>query len=136
MATSYKSLGLFNSGPHRVSVGSQGQVILSEVAVGGFGPGSIPLGLGEPEVRVTGRLAASSEAGLWALRDEIVGQLVHPPTPGEFVDHHGRTFAEMSFIRFIEGDRTDRGREHTLAYTAVFRRFHAPFASVEEPDEG
>ncbi len=127
--SSFKSLPLFNSGPHRFALGPQGQVILSEVAVGGFGPGSIPLGLGELEVTITGRLIASTEAALWILRDAIVAQLLHPPTPGDLVDHHGRTFADMSFIRFTEGDRTDRAREHSLAYTALFRRFHNPLAS-------
>ena len=91
-----------------------------------FGPGSVPLGLLELDVIVTGRLVAASESGLWFFRDAIVAELMHPPTAGTLIDLHGRTWTGMSFITYQEADRTDRGRVVSMAYTAVFRRFQDP----------
>lgn len=122
MASTFKSLSLF-AGPHRFAVARQGQLIISDLALGGFGPNTYPLGLVELEVVVTGRLVASSEAGLWTLRDALTAQLLDPPSPGTLVDAHGRTWEGMSFHSYTEGDRTDRGRVRSIAYEARFRRF-------------
>lgn len=124
MASTFKSLALF-AGPHRFAVARQGQVILSDLALGGFGPNTYPLGLVELEVVVTGRLVASTEAGLWALRDAMVAELVDPPAPGTLIDAHGHEWEDMSFHSYTEGDRTDRGRLRSIAYEARFRRFNA-----------
>lgn len=127
MPSTFKSLALF-AGPHRFAVGRQGQLVVSELVLGGFGPATYPLGLVELEVVVTGRLVAASEAALWALRDAMAAELVDPPTPGTLVDSHGRAWSEMSFHSYTEGDRTDRGRERSIAYEARFRRFSTPAA--------
>lgn len=123
MGSTFKNLPLFDSGPHRFAVGRQGQLVVSELSLGGLGSGSLYLGLVELSVTVTGRLVAASESALWALRDAIAAQLVDPPAPGTLVDHHGRAWTGMSFVRFEPADRTDRGRVWSLAYTAVFLRF-------------
>ena len=122
MPSTFKSLSLF-AGPHRFALGKQGHLVVADFAIGGFGPNSYPLGLVELEVIVTGRLVASGEAALWALRDAMSAQLLDPPTPGTLVDAHGRTWNDMSFHTYIEGDRTDRARAHSIAYEARFRRF-------------
>lgn len=127
MPSSFKSLALF-AGPHRFAIGRQGQLVVSELVLGGFGPATYPLGLVELEVVVTGRLVAASEAALWALRDAMAAELIDPPTPGTLVDSHGRTWSDMSFHSYAEGDRTDRGRERSIAYEARFRRFNTPAA--------
>lgn len=124
MPASFKSLPLFASGPHRFRVERQGHLVLSELSLGGYGPSTYPLGLLELEVVVTGRLVASTEAGLWALRDAMTAQLLDPPAPGVLTDAHGRTWEGMSFHSYAEGDRTDRGRERSIAYEARFRRFN------------
>lgn len=124
MPSTFKSLALF-AGPHRFCVARQGHLVLSDFALGGFGPNSYPLGLVELEVVVRGRLVASSEAALWALRDAMVAQLLDPPTPGELIDQHGRTWSGMSFHSYEEGDRTDRGRVRSISYEARFRRFNS-----------
>ena len=121
--SSFKSHDLFGSGPHRFSIGPQGESIVPNVFIGGTPPGSTPQGLRELDITVKGRLVASSESGLWDLRDAIAGFLEDPPDTADLVDNHGHTWNDMSFITFREGDRTDHGRVVSLAYTAVFRRF-------------
>ncbi|QOJ00590.1 MAG: hypothetical protein HRU70_08835 [Phycisphaeraceae bacterium] len=123
MASSFKGLDMFGSGPHRFAVGRRGQFVVSGPALGVWTPETYPLGLVELEVVVKGRLVSSSEAGLWAQRDAVVAQLLNPPTRGTLIDHHGRAWTQMSFITYEEGDRTDRGRARSVGYTAVFRRF-------------
>jgi len=123
MPSTFKSLALF-AGPHRFALAKQGHLVVADFAIGGFGPNSYPLGLVELEVTVTGRLIASSESALWALRDAMAAQLLDPPTPGALIDSHGRSWTDMSFHAYIEGDRTDRARLHSISYEARFRRFN------------
>lgn len=85
--------------------------------------GSQPIGPLEIAVIVTGRLVADTESNLWALRDAVAAQLTDPPTTGDLVDDNGRTWPDMSFINFTPADRTDRGREISLAYEMTFLRF-------------
>jgi hypothetical protein len=123
MPSTFKSLALF-AGPHRFAVAKQGHLVLSDFALGGFGPNSYPLGLVELDVIVTGRLVASSESALRALRDAMTNELLDPPTPGALIDSHGHMWDDMSFHSYQEGDRTHRGREHSISYEARFRRFN------------
>lgn len=124
MASSFKALNLFGSGPHRFAVKKQGQLVVPELTLGSAIAGSKYLGLLELSVVVTGRLVAATDAALWTLRDAIVAQLLNPPTPGTLIDHHGRTWTDMSFVSFEPEGRTDRGRQVTLAYTATFLDFN------------
>lgn len=122
MASSFKGNDLFGSGPHRFSQRRQGQVMLSYISLGTYQVGTFGLGLTELDVVVKGRLVAASESALWTLRDAVVAELEESPTLGTLVDLHGRSWAGMSFIEFVEGDRTDRGRVWSMAYEAVFRK--------------
>lgn len=123
MASTFKGLDLFGSGPHRFSVAREGQAMQSELFENPPAPGTRYIGLVELRVTITGRLVAASESALWTIRDAITAQLLDPPVPGTLIDHHGRTWTDMSFVRFIPADRTDRGRVRSLAYTARFTRF-------------
>ena len=76
----------------------------------------------EWDVLVTGRLVASSEAGLWSLRDAVQASL-DAKGLGTLVDVHGRSFASMFFSRWTVEDRTDRGRVRSIGYVAQFHRF-------------
>ncbi len=125
MASSFKGVDLFGSGPHRFALGRQGQMMLTRLYFGDISPGTIPIGLRELDVVVAGRLVAASESALWTLRDAVVAQLQESPTPGTLIDLHGRTWADMTFIDWREGDRTDRGRVRSVAYVAVFRKIRA-----------
>lgn len=128
--TSFKSNDLFGSGPHRFRQGRQGQLLIAGQAVGLYSPQTFAQGLVELEVIVSGRLIAPDDATLWTLRDAIVAELLHPPAPGTLIDHHGRQWTDMSFVHYDEADRTDRGRDVSLAYTATFRRMIDPFVQL------
>jgi|ERR1043165_7783286 hypothetical protein len=123
MPSSFKSLDLFGSGPHRFAVARQGQALESELFQSPPNSGTRYLGPVELQVIVIGRLISSDEAGLWTLRDAITAQLLDPPSPGALVDLHGRSWADMSFVGFIAADRTDRGRQVSLSYEARFIKF-------------
>ena len=120
--SSYKSIDLFGSGPHRFRTGPRGQLVTQDFFVGGSGGGSTAQGLIDYDVIVTGRLVAASEAALWTLRDAIIAQLQATPTPGTLTDNHGRSWTGLSFIAYTEADRTDRGRTFSMAYTAGFKK--------------
>ncbi len=121
--SSYKSLDLFGSGPHRVQEGVAAEVLESELFRTPPNSGTRYIGPAELSVVVTGRLVSSSESGLWSLWDALTAQVIDPPTPGTLVDAHGRSWTALSLVRVTPGDRADRGRVWSLAYTARFLRF-------------
>lgn len=123
MSSTFKSLGLFNSGPHRFALAPQGEYVLLNARVSPSTPGSTPIGPLELSITITGRLVAATESALWTLRDAVTAQLTDPVQTGTLIDHHGRTWTNMSFITFKEQDRTDRGRTTSIGYTATFIRF-------------
>ena len=123
--SSFNGLDLFGSGPHRFSLGSRGQVVFGSLAaVNAAAPDSYPVGPRELDVFVHGRLVAASESALWTLRDAVAAQLPDPPTKATLVDSGGRSFADMTFIRYEELGRRDLGRVYSVAYVATFRRFN------------
>ena len=131
MASFFNSLGLFNSGPHRFGHRAIGELVVPNAALNPVLPGSIAAGPLELVIVVVGRLTATTETALWTLRDAIGAQLTHPPIAATLVDHHGRTWTGMSFVRFepLEpsggqgAGRTDRGRVRSTQYRATFVKF-------------
>ncbi len=123
MPSSFKGLDLFGAGPHRFALRREGQAMSSELFSAIPESGTLYHGLVELDITVTGRLAAADESALWVLRDAISAELLDPPAPGTLIDPHGRTWNDMSFVRFTPAPITDRGRVHSLAYTARFLKF-------------
>ena len=123
MPASFNTQPIFSSGPHRFRELTRGEYVLVNARVNPFSAGSSPVGPLELAVTVTGRLVAASEADLWTLRDAVTAQLTDPPTIGDLIDDNGRTWESMSFTTFTPSDRTDRGRQTSLAYTMTFLRF-------------
>lgn len=124
MSSSYGGVDVFGPGPHRFAVGKQGEGVVANYLIGASpAQGTTAQGPVELDVVVRGRLVATSESALWSRRDAIRSAITHPPAVATLVDHHGRSWSDMSFIEYVEGDRTDRGRVRSLAYTARFRRF-------------
>ena len=123
MPSSFNAIDLFGPGPHRFSLGTQGNAIVpfSEY-VQAFVPGSIAYGLRDLDVIVTGRLVADTEAALWAKRDAITAVIQYPPVPATLIDHHARQWTSMTLWKYTEADRTDRGRTRSLRFTAIFRK--------------
>jgi len=122
MPSSFNSLDLFGSGPHRFQEGRRGQVWLEPEQQAPAGDATELLGERELDVVVTGRLVGAGESALWALRDAITSELTDPPTSATLEDQSGRQWADMSFIDFRPADRVDRGRAFSLGYRALFRR--------------
>lgn len=120
--SSFNSIDLFGSGPHRFSIGKRGELAVPAYVLGGSGSGSTVLGPIELDITVTGRLIATSDAALWTLRDAITAQATHPPNPATLIDQHGHAWTGMALLTFQEQDRTDRGRSISLGYKALFRR--------------
>lgn len=123
MASSFNGVDLFGPGPHRFSQGAQGNLVVPvSVYSGVFLPGSITYGMIDLDVIVTGRLVADSEAALWTKRNAITAILQFPPIAATLIDHHAHSWTNMSFYKFEEGNRTDRARKASLAFTAHFRK--------------
>jgi hypothetical protein len=123
MGSTYKGADLFGSGPHRFAAGPEGTHMASNTEITGTPTaGSQDIGALEPEVVVTGRLVASTDAGLWSLRDAIAAAAESGETPGDLVDQHGRTWGGMRLITFAPRGATARGRVVSVGYEARFRR--------------
>jgi hypothetical protein len=122
MPSSFKGLDLFGSGPHRFNVRRQGQALSSELFLSTPQPGTRYHGLLELDIIISGRLVAAAESALDTLKSAITAQLLDPPAPGTLIDHHERSYTDMSFVRFTPADRIDRGRVISLAYRARFIR--------------
>lgn len=121
MATTYKGLNLFGSGPHRVEFLPKGHLITIDFFGGGSGGGSTVQGLTDPQVVVRGRLTAASESSLRTLRDAIIAQLQATPTPGTLVDHHAHSWTGLSFVKYTEQGPIDKGRIWSIGYEAIFQ---------------
>lgn len=122
MPSSWKGVDLFGSGPHRFAVSRRGFLLAPDFTATEPTPVLFEYGALEWDVLVTGRLVASSESGLWTLRDAVQASL-DAKGLGTLVDVNGRSFASMFFSRWTVGDRTDRGRVWSIGYVAQFHRF-------------
>jgi hypothetical protein len=99
---------------------------VSNLSLGGADPSSTPVGPRELDVIITGRLVATSESALWAVRDAVTAELLNPPTAGTLADGRGRSWANMSFISYEESGPVATGRTWSIGYVATFRRFSTP----------
>lgn len=122
MGSSFKGVDLFGSGPHRFEMGVQGVVALPLSAVSGTPTDLGTLAIGDRELRVTvrGRLVAGSESALWTLRDAVTAKSVNSEAVGTLVDENGRSWASLKFLKYTELGPTDRGREWSVGYEALF----------------
>lgn len=120
--SSFNGLNLFGSGPHRFYHGKRGQLLSFDLFNGGTGGGSTANGLIDFEIIVRGRLVATSESALTALRDAIITQVQNTPVVGVLVDTQGRTFTGMSLVSFTERGRRDRGRVFSVRYEVIFKK--------------
>ncbi len=120
--SSFKSIPLFDSGPHRFTDPAEGQQIVPRVAIGQAIAGSLSLGDQEIIILVRGRLIADTEAQLDTIVTAIRTELANFAVAGTLVDDRGHSWPNMKFARFEPADRRDRGRRISLAYTARFYR--------------
>lgn len=125
MASTFAGLSLFNSGPHRFSLGRTGRFVR--------GPFETPFELavstneGKRELQIVqfGRLIAASNAALWTLVEAVRTEAELPRT-GTLIDHTGKQWTSMTLVSFEPGRRIDRGRVFSVTYRAVYLRFGTP----------
>ena len=123
MPSSFNSLDLFSSGPHRFIVGTMGSQLIENTLISPTSPGRQSIGSLDGDITIRGRLIADSEDDLWSLIDTIAAELTTPPTAGDLVDQHDRTFKSRSFIAFSLLAPFDRARQLSVPYEARFTRF-------------
>lgn len=122
MGSSFKGVDLFGSGPHVFEVGRQGRRVVSLSVVSGDAsvPGTFESGDYELRVTVKGRLVASSESGLWSLRDAITAQAAFEVSGGDLIDQHGHTWSGVKLFQVEWAGAVDRGRVLSIGYEALF----------------
>ena len=123
MASSFAGSSLFSSGPHRFFVGTMGSQLIENTLISPTSPGRQSIGSLDGDITIRGRLIADSEDDLWSLIDTIAAELTTPPTVGDLVDQHDRTFKSRSFIAFSLLAPFDRARQLSVPYEARFTRF-------------
>lgn len=120
---SFNDIELFSSGPHRLSFGPVGELVVPNAVLDPLQPGSEAVGALELAIFVRGRLVADSDDDLWGIRNDITTHVTDPPEAGSIKDGGGRSWEGMSFVSFTVADRTDHGRKASIAYEAKFVRF-------------
>jgi hypothetical protein len=121
--SSFNSVDLFSSGPHRFIVGPMGSQLIENTLVSPTSPGKQSIGSLDGDIIVRGRLIADSEEDLWALLDIIATQLTTPPTAGDLLDEHDHAFKSRAFVSFNMLAPFDRARQISVPYEARFTRF-------------
>jgi hypothetical protein len=123
MPSSFAGADLFNSGPHRFFVGPLGDQLIEQTTLSPTDSGRQAIGPLDGVITVRGRLVADTDDDLWTLIDAIADKLTDPPTAGDLIDSHSRTFKNISFISFTPKSPIDRGRQRSLEYQALFTLF-------------
>jgi len=123
MASTFAGLDLFGSGPHRFAMGVVGRLVVGALRPPTYDTHSVDMGA-TIELRIVqrGRLIAANPTALWALVDSVRTQAELPRT-GTLVDHHGRSWASMTLIRFELAGPIDRGRVASVGYVAEYLRY-------------
>ena len=125
MPSSFNSLDLFSSGPHRFLPGPTGDQLIERAALDPTQSGTQAIGPLDATVLIRGRLVAESDAALWSLINAIATSLTDPPTAADLIDTHAHTYSGMAFISFKPTGPIDRGRQISLPYEANFIRLSA-----------
>jgi hypothetical protein len=123
MASSFAGMDLFGSGPHRFAMGAAGRLVVGALRPPAYDTHSVDMGA-TLELRIVqrGRLVAATTSALWTLVDAIRTQ-TELPRNGTLIDHHGRSWTNMTLIRFEVAGPIDRGRMVSMAYEAEYLRY-------------
>jgi hypothetical protein len=98
MATTFKNLNLFASGPHKVAREAGGVLLIPtwRLAGAGAGAGMTSLGVLETAVRVRGVVVASTRQGVLDQLEAIESQV--GAAAGVLDDHAGQQWANMVMV--------------------------------------
>lgn len=123
MASSFAGLDLFGSGPHRFAMGAAGRLVVGALRPPSYDTHSVDMGAAlELRIVQRGRLVAATPAALWTLIDAVRVQ-AELPRNGTLIDHHGRSWANMTLVRFELAGPISRGRVASVGYTAEYLRY-------------
>lgn len=126
MSSTFAGLALFNSGPHRFIPRALGRIWLPPLRIDELQETTLVIAApAEVAIVQTGRLVAPDDASLWALLDAIRAE-AEAATTGALVEQSGRTWNDMTLLRFVPADRFDRARTVSLAYRADYIRLAVP----------
>ncbi len=125
MPSSFNTLDLFSSGPHRFIVGPMGSQLIENTALSPTTPGRQSIGPLDGDITIRGRLIAPTDADLWDLINTITAQLTDPPTVGDLIDLNAHTFKNVSFVSLHLLAPFDRARQTSVEYEARFIHFGA-----------
>ncbi len=120
MSSTFAGFALFDSGPHRFGIGTLGRHYLGPDRGINTSPTTFDREKAELSIFQRGRLLAASDSALMALIDAIRGHAELPRT-GTLVDHHGRSWPNMTMLTFEPEDRIDRGRVVSVGYVVLYR---------------
>ena len=122
MGSTFGSLQLFDSGPHRFTVSRLGRYTRGPYVGSNQNPYTVDEGLREFIVDQSGRLVAANDAALWSLIDAVQNE-AESTSNRTLTDHHGRAWTGMRMILFEPGDKIDRGREVSMAYNVRYLKW-------------
>lgn len=121
MASTFDGLSLFDSGPHRFSIGTVGRYLRYPYA-GDASIGQIQVELVRELVIVQrGRLVGATASSVWGQLSSI-RTLAEQARTGTLVDHEGVIWTGMTMVEMRHADRMDRGREASMGYEITYVR--------------
>ncbi len=124
MPATFDGHSLFDSGPHRIAMRARGRLWFPPLTLDEFTEDTIVIATPrEPALVQTGRLVAQSESALWSLADAIVA-LAEEARVGDLVEHSGRTWPQMTMLRFEPTGPIDIGRVVSLGYSIDYIRLN------------
>ena len=121
MGSTFDGLSLFDSGPHRFSLGRVGRYLRYPFTAGSFASQITVETVREVVIVQRGRLVGATPGAVWAQWDAI-RTLAEQPRTGPLVDHDGVVWTNMTMLEVRHADRMDRGRAVSLGYEITYIR--------------
>jgi len=113
--------GLFNSGPHRFRLRPVGTLAVPPLVIDTVQTTTAILDEIEVALEQTGRLIDSTPQGLWD-QVEAIRQAAESRLNGVLIDETGRSWADMTLLRFEMVGQLSRGRVVSVGYEALYVR--------------
>ncbi len=112
----------FNSGPHRFTTRTLGSLVVSPLAIDFLQTDHVVLDKLQLVIIQTGRLIGTDWDNLWDQVDTIKSA-AQSRVFGTLIDNNGRSWPNITIVRFKPEDRVDTGRVVSLAYRTDYISF-------------
>lgn len=113
--------GLFNSGPHRFRLRPVGTLAVPPLVIDVVQTTTAILDQIEVALEQTGRLIDATPSGLWD-QVEAIRQAAEARLNGVLIDETGRSWTDMTLLRFEMVGQLSRGRVVSVGYEALYVR--------------